>query len=127
MRYRVEVVRSGGWWAIGVPGYPGVYSQARRIDQVPKQAAAALSLALDCEVSPDDIDVEAHPGGELDEAISQARAAREAAELSRERASTAMRQAVAKGLAAGLPLRDIGRLLGVTHQRVAAIARQIAA
>ena len=32
--YRVQAVRSGSWWAITVPGLPGVFSQEKRLDQV---------------------------------------------------------------------------------------------
>ena len=46
MRYRVEVARSGSWWAIEFPDHPRVHSQARRIDQVRTMAAdGAIGLA----------------------------------------------------------------------------------
>lgn len=36
-----------------------------------------------------------------------------------------MRTAVPCGVAAGLPHRDIGVMLGISHQRVGAIAREL--
>ena len=46
-RTRVEVVRSGRWWAITVPEIGRVFSQARRLDQVEDRAREALALLLD--------------------------------------------------------------------------------
>lgn len=117
--------RSGGWWAIELPEYPGVYSQARRIDQVPAMAADALSAWLEREVSPDEIYVEAHPDGDLEEIFASAIASRRGADNARSEAQSATRRAVAAGIEAGLPLRDIGALLDVSHQRIAAIAREL--
>ncbi len=124
-RMRVVARRSGKWWAIEVPDHPGVVSQARRLDQVDVMAADALSLWLDREFTPDELEVVVHPDAELVGVIEAARRARSRAEEARSEAQSAMRQAVSRAIAAGLPLRDVGRLLGVTHQRAAAIARDI--
>lgn len=123
-RYRAVATRTDGWWAVEVPDHPGVFTQARRLDQVPGMVADALTVWLDADVSPDQIDVEAH-AGEFDDAAEEVRAAKAAAEKAREKASTAMRTAVIYGVAAGLPHRDIGVMLGISHQRVGAIARSI--
>ena len=49
--YRVRAVRSGGWWAITVPELPGVFSQARRLDQVETMAREAIALMLDIDTN----------------------------------------------------------------------------
>ena len=41
--YRVEAVRSGDWWSITVPELSGVFSQAKRLDQVERSAASFLA------------------------------------------------------------------------------------
>lgn len=125
MTTRVIARRSGKWWAIEVPDHPGVFTQARRLEQVQAMAADALSAWLEERVSPEDIEVETHADSDVESAITAAQEARSRAEKARADASTATRQAVARALKAGLPLRDIGRMLGVTHQRAAAIAREI--
>lgn len=122
-RYRAVATRSGGWWALEVPDHPGVFTQARRLDQAAGTVADALSLWLDDTVTADQVEVEAH-AGEFDEAAEQVRDTKAAAEQAREDAATAMRTAVLCGVAAGLPHRDIGVMLGVSHQRVGAIARE---
>jgi len=45
--YRVRAVRSGNWWSITVPELPGVFSQARRLDQVEAMAREAIAMMLD--------------------------------------------------------------------------------
>lgn len=117
--YRVEVVRSGGWWAITVPALDGVFSQVKRLSQVEDSAREAISLMLD--IGEDNI-------GGLDIAVTppaQAADLLEALEVSlatadeATRAAVAARREVAELLRAeGLPLRDVGELIGVSHQRV---------
>ena len=40
--YRVEAVRSSDWWSITVPELSGVFSQAKRLDQVEARPAKPL-------------------------------------------------------------------------------------
>ena len=44
--YRVEAVRSGDWWSITVPELSGVFSQAKRLDQVERSAREAIAMML---------------------------------------------------------------------------------
>lgn len=53
MGHRVEVVRSGEWWAMTVPSLRGVFSQARHLDEVPAAAREAIAMMLD--VDPADV------------------------------------------------------------------------
>ena len=59
--HRVEVVRSGEWWAITVPSLGGVFSQARHLDEVSAAAREAIAMMLDvdpAEVGPIDVHVQ---------------------------------------------------------------------
>ncbi len=117
--YRVEVIRSGGWWAITVPALGGVFSQAKRLDQVEDSAREAISLMLDVDgsdVGALDIIVTPPPSAAaLLEAFEESTAVAEEAA----RVAEATRREVAELLRAeGLPLRDVGALIGVSHQRV---------
>ena len=125
MRTRVVVRRSGKWWAIESVDHPGVFSQAKRLEHVPAMAADALSAWLEKPVSPEDVDVEIHADDTLDELVAAAREARSKADQARVEATFITRQVVKRALDTGLPLRDIGQLIGVTHQRAAAIAREV--
>ena len=117
--YRVEVVRSGGWWAITVPAFVGVFSQAKRLDQVEDRAREAISLMLDVdEDDVGDLDVAVTPPArvaDLLEALEESVAAADEAT----RSAVAVRREIAELLRAeGLPMRDVGELIGVSHQRV---------
>ena len=44
---RVEAVRSGDWWAITVPELGGIFTQAKRLDQVESRAREAIAMMLE--------------------------------------------------------------------------------
>jgi predicted RNase H-like HicB family nuclease len=117
--HRVEVVRSGEWWAITVPALVGVFSQAKRLDQVEDRAREAISLMMDVdEDDVGDLDVAVTPPArvaDLLEALEESVAAADEAT----RSAVAVRREIAELLRAeGLPMRDVGELIGVSHQRV---------
>ncbi|MEU7570251.1 hypothetical protein [Micromonospora sp. NPDC049240] len=97
MKYTATCVRSGGWWAITVPEISGLFSQARRLDQVEGMAREAITLLLD--VDP------------------------QAEESAEEATITAVRALLAKGYT----VRDAGALLGISAQRVSQLAPKRAA
>ena len=116
--YIARAVRSGDWWAIEVPELAGVFSQARRLDQVETMARDAIALTLD--VAPDSFDVTVEPvlPTALQQVVDAVRASREEAELAATIATLRAKMAVLLlHDEEHLPLRDIGRVLGVSHQR----------
>lgn len=68
--YRVDIQRSGRWWAISVPELRGVFSQARRRNGVEAMARDAIGLYLD--VRKDSFDITIHEVTELDQSKSSA-------------------------------------------------------
>jgi predicted RNase H-like HicB family nuclease len=120
--YRVEAVRSGDWWAITVPALSGVFSQAKRLDQVESTAREAIAMMLDVdqsEVGPIEVDVTPPDGVvELLEALRQSTAR---AEEAAQEANRTRRQAAKVLREEGLAIRDVGKLLGVSHQRISQI------
>ena len=120
--YHVDVVRSGSWWAISVPELPGVFSQARRLDQVEEMVREAIALYLDApadEIGAIEIDVT--PPESVGALLETVRMSTAEAERAITRATEA-RHEVARTLRnEGLPTRDIGALLGISHQRVSQI------
>jgi predicted RNase H-like HicB family nuclease len=124
-RWSVEVTRSGGWWAIRVPDLPGVFSQCRRLDQIDEHVCEAIALMLDAddsEVATIDVTVVSPPEiAELVQTVAQAEhTARDAVEA----AASARREAAQTLLDQGYPMRDIGRLIGISHQRVSQILNE---
>jgi hypothetical protein len=117
---RATATRSGGWWAIDVL-YDGqeYHSQAKRLDQVPEMAADVVSLVTGIDSSQVLVEVVADvPDVDVDEVQKASQAAAEAAE----RASRLSRDAVASLSAAGLTVRDIGKILHLSPQRVSQLS-----
>ncbi|WP_329109020.1 type II toxin-antitoxin system HicB family antitoxin [Micromonospora sp. NBC_01699] len=112
--YTATCTRTDNWWAITVAELPGVFSQARRLDQVEAMARDAIAALLD--VSPESFDIEVRPEvpGEVN-AARRARARLVEAERSAEEATV---EAARKLLAEGYTVRDAGKLLGISPQRV---------
>ncbi|MDZ5447780.1 hypothetical protein U2F26_34610 [Micromonospora sp. 4G57] len=118
MKYTVRCARSGAWWAITVPEIKGVFSQARRLDQVEGMAREAIALMLD--VDPHSFDVDVQP--DLPEEVTRARKARSALRKAEESADEATVTAARALLAKGYTVRDAGALLGISPQRVSQLA-----
>lgn len=118
--YKVEVTRDGKWWMIAIPELNAL-TQARRIEDVPTMARELI--ALETGVALTDVAIEqrielAAGGEDLAERVRIIRDRR--ARLSEEeaRVQTDMAQFAKELAAADVPVRDIGSLLGVAHQRV---------
>ena len=117
--YRVAVARSGDWWAITIPELPGAFSQCKRLDQVEAMAREVIALMLEvdsAEIGGIDVDIEL-PDRVADELAALRRSER-MAEDARQTAAHARRRAAEQLRTSGMSMRDVGRLLGVSHQRV---------
>lgn len=123
--YRVNVHREDRWWIIRIPSLDGTagldecLGQARRYEDIEKEARDIITVVAD--VAPSTIDLDVHVRVD-DVDVSAA-----AAEIARERrvaaeADARARQAsldIAERLkAAGVPVRDIGAVTGLSFQRV---------
>lgn len=116
-RYTAVCRRSGDWWAISVPELRGVHTQARRLDRVEAMARDAIALMLD--VAPDSFAVEVRP--EVPREVARAQQAREKAKVAGQRATEALNTAAQSLISHGYTVRDAGRLLGLSPQRVSQI------
>lgn len=120
MKVTATARRAGDWWAIEVPEVPGAFSQTKRLEQAAEEAADAVAVMLDIDPASVEVFVDVALSDEVATAVTQARSLAAAAEQAQTAASTAMRSVVAtlRG-SAGLSVRDVGALLGLSHQRVA--------
>lgn len=124
--YTAKTARDGRWWFIQVPELDGVFSQARRLDQVEHMTRDVVSLML--EVPPDsfdvvvDVDLSSLDG--LQPMIEDARAQRDKAAALKQDAIRMTDDAIARLRAAGFTSRDTGALLGVSAQRVSQFERK---
>lgn len=115
--YRVTARRVGEWWALEVPDLPGVFSQAKRLDQADEAAREAIAVMLD--VEPEEVTVKIEPAlsSEFRDVLAAVHAAQEEARKAVEREREAMQRA-ASVLTKQLSQRDAGHFLGVSFQRV---------
>jgi DNA-directed RNA polymerase specialized sigma subunit len=127
--YRVTATRESDWWSLVADDVQGreVASQARRLDQADAAIREAIALVLDVdgdgfevEISPDLAEVEVSAA--TLEALDLRRALAELSDEAHRRTPAA----VAELRGAGLTVRDVAQLLGVTPSRVSQIEKQAA-
>ena len=117
-----RVTRSEGWWAISVEEIPGLFTQARRLDQVANMVRDAASL-LGVEV--DAVEVLPVLDSDSQRMLEELEAARREAEEKRRISSSLTRQIIRRFREEGLTLRDIASLVGLSQQRVAVLSKDI--
>ena len=115
-----RVTRSEGWWAISVEEIPGLFTQARRLDQVANMVRDAASL-LGVEV--DAVEVLPVLDSDSQRMLEELEAARREAEEKRCISSSLTRQIIRRFREEGLTLRDIASLVGLSQQRVAVLSK----
>jgi len=124
MTYTARCRRAGDWWAISVPELKGVNTQARRLEKVDAMVRDAIALFLDVPADSFDIKVEPILPRDLQKKVGRARKVRGEAEALQVEAVT-VSAAVAADLVqrAHLTVRDAGRVLGISHQRIAQLLK----
>jgi hypothetical protein len=116
-RYTANVTREGRWWMVAVPQIDAL-TQARRLGEAGTMARELIALVL--EVEPDSFDVTVEivsvAGVDVRDRLAEIERERtEAADLERRLAQHT--RSLARDLAErDVPQRDIGAILGVSHQ-----------
>jgi predicted RNase H-like HicB family nuclease len=105
-------------WLVNVAGTPGAHTFGRSLAEAKRHGIEVVALWFELEPEEFDIDWDIKLG-ELARPVKQARDAMAHADEDRQRRDDAVR-ALAE---AGVSYRDIGELLGLSHQRVAQIAK----
>lgn len=117
--YKAKVTREDRWWMVHIPEIGGL-TQARHLSEAKPMARSLIAITLDIPADSFDVDVEIEKVGtvKVAERTTRLRTAREtAAQLEHEVQTDA--ESLARDLAnEGIPLRDIGNILGVSYQRV---------
>ena len=124
--YEAILTREGKWWMVAVPQIDGL-TQARNLAEAPTMAAEYIAAATGQELA--DISVQAiiediGTVHDIPEVLGQIRDAR-AKSSALERYATTQSAQLAQDLsAAGLTVRDIGAILGVSYQRAAQLTAE---
>lgn len=112
--------RSGDWWAIEVPEIPGLFTQTRRLDQIDGMVRDAAKL-LGHEIS--QVTVQAKLSEQDEQMLRELLAARSEADAAQEKASRLTRGTISTLRKQGMTVRDVADVIGLTPQRVSALAR----
>jgi len=117
--YTARCQRSGDWWAISLPELMGVHTQARRLERAEAMVRDAIALFLDVSYNSFDVRIEPVLPRDLQGKVGRARKVRAEAEVLQREAAIASAEAAADLVqTAHLTVRDAGRVLGLSHQRI---------
>ncbi|WP_273448288.1 type II toxin-antitoxin system HicB family antitoxin [Thermophilibacter provencensis] len=117
-----RVTRSDGWWAVSVDEIPGLFTQARRLDQVVDMVREAGSL-LGVDVGA--VEVAPILDSDSQRMLEELEAARKEAEEKQRISSGLTREVIRRFRDEGLTLRDIASLVGLSQQRVAVLSKDV--
>ncbi|MBM6814297.1 type II toxin-antitoxin system HicB family antitoxin [Thermophilibacter provencensis] len=117
-----RVTRSDGWWAVSVDEIPGLFTQARRLDQVADMVREAGSL-LGVDVGA--VEVAPILDSDSQRMLEELEAARKEAEEKQRISSGLTREVIRRFRDEGLTLRDIASLVGLSQQRVAVLSKDV--
>lgn len=116
MRIQADAIRSDGWWAIDFTVEGATYhTQARTLEGIEPMVRDALDL-----LGIDDGEVVVTTPYSSD--VERARRAVEEADRAAHVAQEERRDLVRRLRAEGLSLHDVGKLMGVSYQRVSQLA-----
>jgi hypothetical protein len=117
--YDVNVTREGRWWMVEIPALDGL-TQARRLSEVEDMAASYIAVTLDVPLSSVELGRVHIEAGSVDASAVAAEisALRTQAVEAEARAGKLMRSTAEAMSHEGVPIRDIGEVLGVSYQRV---------
>lgn len=123
--YTARAVRSGKWWAITIDGLKGAHSQTRRLDQVEANAREVISLMTDEASDAFTVEVIQEMPEEWRQTLAHyIELENKVSELERalvEAQTTTAQEFVGNGFT----VRDVGEVMGLSHQRVAQITREV--
>ncbi len=105
-------------WLVNVVGQPGAHTFGRSLAEAKRHGKEVVALWFDLEPDKFEIDWDVRLGV-LAGSVKQARAAMAHAEADRHRRDEAVKTLTE----AGVSYRDVAELLGLSHQRVAQIAK----
>ncbi|GGZ17858.1 type II toxin-antitoxin system HicB family antitoxin [Streptomyces nitrosporeus] len=124
--YKATAERQGRFWVVGIDGLPEGeqnVTQGLTWTEAHDNARDLISLVLDIEDDPSAYTVELVPADPaMSEVVREAEEADAAVQEAEMRRRTAMTRAAKTLVGLGLTQAEAGRMLGVTHQRIAQLA-----
>lgn len=117
-KYEVEIYRDGKWWMADIAALD-LLTQARRIAHIEDAARDAIAVTLNVTPESFEISMSLRPidGVDVDNITAEIDRAHSAAEELEQQATAKSKELTKNLAAAGVPLRDIGTIIGRSHQR----------
>ncbi len=115
--YAATARRDGRWWLVQVKE-PDTVGQARRLDEVEDAAREVIALWYDIDPHSFDVDMTIEIPEEARAAWEESVEREQRARAEEARAAALRRAAVQNLRASGLTLKETGRVLGLSPQRV---------
>lgn len=117
--YTARVTRDGKWWMIHLPEIDGL-TQARRVGEVEQMARELIAVTTGEPIADISVAIQhtAIAGIQVGELVSRINRDRRLQAAVSDRLARETQEAARRLVAAQVPLRDVGGLLGVSHQRV---------
>lgn len=115
-RYTANVTRDGRFWLIGVPEIDR-HTQARNLAEIEPMARDLIAIMEEIEPDSFELDVTITMPSAIAAHLARAAELRVAEAAARVEAAAEVRTAAVALKDAGIPLRDLGKLLGVSYQR----------
>lgn len=115
-RYTAHVTRDGRFWLIHVPEIDR-YTQARNLAEIERMARDLVAVMEGVEADSFELEVTIAMPADVAEHLARAHELRAREAQARAEAAAEVRIAAVALKDSGIPLRDLGKLLGVSHQR----------
>ena len=117
--YEVTAERDGNRWFLRVDALPGVFSQVRRLDRADSMARDAIAAFLDIPAARFDVSVSVRLPTDLERDVAGVKDLRGVIDRTeREYAERTRRLAARLVEREGMTVREAGRVLGLSYQRV---------
>jgi hypothetical protein len=114
--YTALVSRDGRFWHVEVPEIDRV-TQARNLNEVDLMARDLVAIMTGVEPDSFELDVRVQLPDSVQAHLSEVERARDAEAEARSHAATELRAAAAELKNAGLSVRELGSVLGISYQR----------
>ena len=113
--YEATVTRDGRFWLIRIPGIGS--TQARHLREMEAMGAGLVEAMTDAAPSTFTVEYAVEVPAEARAHLARAAKLREASARANSDAAAEVRTAARSLASTGMPLRDIGQVLGVSYQR----------
>ena len=117
--YEVTINREGKWWMVSIPELDGI-TQARSVKEARDMAKDYIAITLDVPADSFDIHVKAERIGKIEHVtqfLEDIKIERAQAERLEREANEKARQLAKRLSEESVTVRDIGEIMGVSHQR----------